>query len=555
MASIPTHAQRPTGAEPVRSAASPSHEGPVRGDAGPPSAWQESPRQLQQGERLAQLRSAPAAGTPARGGLPEGLQRGIETLSGMDMSGVRVHRNSAKPAALQAHAYAQGQDIHLGPGQEKHLPHEAWHVVQQAQGRVKPTRQMKRGVAVNDDAGLEREADLMGARAMQLADAPAAHGSGGTGQQGEQAELGARRPAPPGKALDQGVSQRVVYGSEAALWAAAAPSTTLHAIRAVINGNGELQDAYEDSLANLARMNFVDSPGTQPIASFGANPDGTYNITFGQQDTQTGRFAEVDSFVSAIIHEMGHVNSGLQYQTNVPEGEGLHNANMHLPVAAGPVFEGTQVAINQVTDPVSGSNAQIGTMDDNWEVLTPLRTTNHGFTADEIALLASREQYARGVAPASHYDTVLVDILYLLQHRGLTETHYYLQATAMLQEANLRRRNGHGVVQPVALQPAPANDFLTLYNTVRGKLLEARWNDEGEAFIGKKIPNGVRTMRALLDPGAKRESLDALRAEALRRIAAPDKRRSPATTALYNEFSQLDLRSNFAALIGNIQAI
>jgi len=50
-----------------------------------------------------------------------------------------VHYNSDKPAQLQAHAYAQGTDIHLASGQEKHLPHEAWHVVQQKQGRVKPT--------------------------------------------------------------------------------------------------------------------------------------------------------------------------------------------------------------------------------------------------------------------------------------------------------------------------------------------------------------------------------------------------------------------------------
>ncbi|MEO3714284.1 DUF4157 domain-containing protein [Roseateles flavus] len=168
MPSTLTHAPQPASAESTRSAASASQESTSRGDAGSASQWQESPRQLQQGARLAQLRSASAAEPPARGGLPEGLQRGIETLSGMDMSGVRVHRNSAKPAALQAHAYAQGQDIHLGPGQEKHLPHEAWHVVQQAQGRVKPTRQMKRGVAVNDDAGLEREADVMGARALGM---------------------------------------------------------------------------------------------------------------------------------------------------------------------------------------------------------------------------------------------------------------------------------------------------------------------------------------------------------------------------------------------------
>ena len=84
------------------------------------------------------------------------------------MDDVKVHRNSDKPAQLQAHAYAQGTDIHLGPGQEKHLPHEAWHVVQQKQGRVKSTMQMKGKVNVNDDAGLEKEADVMGAKSIQL---------------------------------------------------------------------------------------------------------------------------------------------------------------------------------------------------------------------------------------------------------------------------------------------------------------------------------------------------------------------------------------------------
>ena len=55
------------------------------------------------------------------------------------------------------------------PEQEKHLPHEAWHVVQQAQGRVKPTMQLKGGAFVNDEAGLEREADLFGAKALASA--------------------------------------------------------------------------------------------------------------------------------------------------------------------------------------------------------------------------------------------------------------------------------------------------------------------------------------------------------------------------------------------------
>jgi hypothetical protein len=110
--------------------------------------------------------SAAQAPAPNRTGMPDGLKSGIESLSGMDMSDVRVHRNSSEPAQLNALAYAQGNDVHLGPGQEQHLPHEAWHVVQQRQGRVAPTLQMA-GVPVNDDAGLEQEADVMGAKALQ----------------------------------------------------------------------------------------------------------------------------------------------------------------------------------------------------------------------------------------------------------------------------------------------------------------------------------------------------------------------------------------------------
>lgn len=106
--------------------------------------------------------------TPNQTGMPDNLKNGIESLSGMSMDGVRVHYNSSKPAQLNAHAYAQGTDIHIAPGQEQHLPHEAWHVVQQAQGRVRPTMQMKAGVPVNDDEGLEHEADVMGAKASAI---------------------------------------------------------------------------------------------------------------------------------------------------------------------------------------------------------------------------------------------------------------------------------------------------------------------------------------------------------------------------------------------------
>jgi hypothetical protein len=137
----------------------------------------EMPEAMQLKQRAQMMSATPV---PNQTGLPDQLKAGIESLSGMSMGHVQVHYNSDKPAQLQAHAYAQGSEIHVAPGQERHLPHEAWHVVQQAQGRVRPTAQMKGNVPVNDDAGLETEADVMGGRAL-------AHGAAlGTGSKHQE---------------------------------------------------------------------------------------------------------------------------------------------------------------------------------------------------------------------------------------------------------------------------------------------------------------------------------------------------------------------------------
>lgn len=119
---------------------------------------------LNQSPQVTQLQ---AQATNLQNGLPAGLKNGVQSLSGMAMDHVKVHYNSAKPAQLNAHAYTQGSDIHVAPGQEQHLAHEAWHVVQQAQGRVQPTTQLA-GTHINDDQSLESEADHMGARALGL---------------------------------------------------------------------------------------------------------------------------------------------------------------------------------------------------------------------------------------------------------------------------------------------------------------------------------------------------------------------------------------------------
>ncbi len=99
-------------------------------------------------------------------GLPDNLKSGIENLSGLSMDSVKVHYSSSNPASVQAHAYTQGTNIHVASGQEKHLPHEAWHVVQQMNGKVKPTTSVN-GMAINDNPSLEHEADVMGSRALE----------------------------------------------------------------------------------------------------------------------------------------------------------------------------------------------------------------------------------------------------------------------------------------------------------------------------------------------------------------------------------------------------
>ena len=119
-------------------------------------------RKADMANNAAQRAEAPR---PNNTGMPDNLKAGIESLSGFSMDDVRVHYNSTKPATVQALAYTQGTDIHVAPGQEKCLPHEAWHVAQQMAGRVSPTTSIN-GMPVNDNAALEHEADVMGEKAV-----------------------------------------------------------------------------------------------------------------------------------------------------------------------------------------------------------------------------------------------------------------------------------------------------------------------------------------------------------------------------------------------------
>ena len=131
----------------------------------------EKPRVLPVQAQIKKQETNPKKTSEAESHLPQGLRKMLEKLSGVSLSDVKVHKNSDKPEQVGALAYTQGNEIHIAPGQEEHLPHEGWHAVQQKQGRVEPTLQMKSGEAVNDDEHLEKEADVMGARAANAANA------------------------------------------------------------------------------------------------------------------------------------------------------------------------------------------------------------------------------------------------------------------------------------------------------------------------------------------------------------------------------------------------
>jgi hypothetical protein len=101
-------------------------------------------------------------------GIPNEIKSGIEQLSGVSLDGVKVYYNSDKPAEIGADAYADGTNVYIAKGKEAYLPHELWHIVQQKDGKVKPTIKTEDNLKVNDDNSLENEADVMGAKATNV---------------------------------------------------------------------------------------------------------------------------------------------------------------------------------------------------------------------------------------------------------------------------------------------------------------------------------------------------------------------------------------------------
>ena len=127
-----------------------------------------------QKDKELQMKNDPAS-PGSKSQMPEDVKSKMENSFGTDFSNVNIHKDSDQATNIGALAYTQGSDVHFAPGQyepgstkgQELLGHELTHVVQQREGRVKPDTEQHKGLNINSDTTLEKEADDMGALAAQ----------------------------------------------------------------------------------------------------------------------------------------------------------------------------------------------------------------------------------------------------------------------------------------------------------------------------------------------------------------------------------------------------
>ena len=225
-------------------------------------------------------------------GLPDNIKNGVENLSGQSLNDVKVHYNSDKPKQMKAHAFAEGNQIHVAGGQEKHLAHEAWHVIQQKEKRVSPTTKIN-GLNVNTDKSLEKEADVMGAKAASLGNNPQnstlqlkSSSSSGRGVVqglfgfGEKKEEGPEKKGEEAQLAEPGTAGKV--------------STELNTIK------GDSNKIYKD-------VQLLDNPGKEPETVTDTLMGNTKSAT---ETVKTGVFSAIASLAGPIMKIGGGIATG-----------------------------------------------------------------------------------------------------------------------------------------------------------------------------------------------------------------------------------------------------
>jgi len=410
-------------------------------------------------QRHAALANHAAQAGPNRTGLPDQLKSGIETLSGISLDHVKVHYNSDRPAQLQAHAYAQGHDIHVGPGQERHLPHEAWHVVQQAQGRVRPTVQMKGGAPVNDDAGLEREADVMGQKALA------------TGSRVGQDDLAL--PAAPSPVLQRRMGFE--FETSAHIYANLYNYPELVPDEAeIFHGNGW------KLVSDSGRMEFVSDP-FDSLAAF------------------TPVVNEIAHFIShamvGIHSDMRVHNAGNWNVARVgPAGTAVYLAQDQLnstPIGAHDVYGNPQVSVGVKMESLGKFLNRLATKDTFNTMRRRLISAGRPEEARKVGKLLAKQTIARTVGAMPKAERLVLKWAGNLQRaeqnqlRGIWQliTHYW---------GGLSRYKGVGDGYVKAKLPVMARtDFHSMFNALT-PAAQLAFTNAREDFLGLNIPMNAK---------------------------------------------------------------
>lgn len=329
--------------------------------------------------------ATPAAADPGRSGLPDTLRSGIESLSGLSMGHVRVHYNSAQPAQLNALAYAQGNDIHLAPGQERHLPHEAWHLVQQAKGRVRPTLQMKGGAPINDDPQLEQEADVMGARAA----AGAAHDGTLPAAVGPGARQSRATPAGTGLVAQR----RVGFEFEDTYWRPWRRETTFRATRpikrkeVIHQGTGFRMEGDDTPGPAYSNVEFVTKPCDTTPQGLAELSTAMREIAVieGRIGPLAGRNETQGNYVTRAEHQLSNNDAVLS--------RGRAAFNLKMQATQGVSLENTPTMFKYFGTNVPNETAAVGAMRQRARDLMP--PPNPGDITD---LIGSAPSFANTIA-------------------------------------------------------------------------------------------------------------------------------------------------------------
>lgn len=377
--------------------------------------------EMSEEEEPLQGRFEPVQQKENRTGMPDNLKAGVENLSGLSMDDVKVHYNSAAPATVQALAYTQGTEIHVGPGQEQHVAHEAWHVAQQKQGRVRPTMQTK-GVTINDDASLEQEADRMGAKALQkVSDVQ---------QSSDQMVSGPVNSVSyddgPAQAIQKfdPEKEKAFYEKQADRWRLSMPWDSKEEDDRNAILKKVLKETYallDSSAVSLVSVNGNETTGVTPKG--GEREDRTYKIEINTQNPwgEANAYNPTENRIRSIImHELTHVAADQTYRLNDTTNETWRAYNVDT--------EDERMSVSEDDTIYRELMRVIGLVD-----------TDPAFSTEEKKYVKFRLNRAQSWQ--QELDTVVNELLYYFDLEGVSPSSPTSIAITRLAEARYARRS------------------------------------------------------------------------------------------------------------------